>query len=77
MTAFRPPGPLPFADPLQERQEPPVKRQIQDVARWLPDRRRGALTKAFFPVSSSDLGQEPGLCAPQAQLGLRWTACGR
>jgi hypothetical protein len=31
----------PFADPLQERQEPALKRQIHHTASWPPDRWRG------------------------------------
>jgi hypothetical protein len=38
---------LPFADPLQERQEPALKQQIQDVTHWPADRRRGTPTTAF------------------------------
>jgi hypothetical protein len=56
---------LPFADPLHERQEPSLKRQVQDVARWPPDRRRGALPKRFFLLSCPDSVPGPGICALQ------------
>ena len=56
---------LPFADPLQERQGRALKRQIQDVDRWPLDRRRRALTMAFFLLSGPDPGPDPKIRAPQ------------
>ena len=47
---------LPFADPLLERQEPALKRQIQHAARWPPGKRHWALPKAFFLLSGPELG---------------------
>jgi hypothetical protein len=42
-----------------------LKRQIQRVARWTPDRRSEALLKAFFLLSGPELGPRPRLCAPR------------
>ncbi len=57
---------LPFGDPLHERQAPALKPQIQDVARWAPDRRRAALPRAFFLLSCPDPGPGPGIWALHA-----------
>jgi len=46
-----------------------LKRQIQDVARWPPDRRRTALPKGFLLLSCPDPGPGPGICALQAAAG--------
>ena len=53
-----------FADPLQERQEPTLKRQIQGVARRRPDRRHGTLPKAFSLLSDLDLSPEFWISVP-------------
>ena len=55
---------MPFADPLYERQEPALKRQIQHVACWPPGERHWALPKAFFLLSGPELGPKTwDLCA--------------
>jgi hypothetical protein len=41
-----------------------LKRQIQHVARWPPGRRRRTLPMAFFLLSRSNLGSEPGIRRP-------------
>ena len=46
---------LPFADPLLERQELALKRQIQHTARWPPGKRHWTLPKAFFLLSGPEL----------------------
>ena len=57
---------LPFADPLQERQEPALKRQIQHAARYPPGRRRRIRPMASFLLSGPDPGPDPEIRAPQA-----------
>jgi Aldo/keto reductase family len=47
---------VPFADPLYERQEPALKRQIRHVACWPSGRRHWTLPKAFFLLSGPELG---------------------
>jgi hypothetical protein len=43
-----------------------LKRQIQDVDRCPLDKRRRALTTAFFLFSGPDHGPPPGVCVPKA-----------
>jgi hypothetical protein len=55
---------LPFVDPLLERQERALKRQIQHTARRPPGTRHRALPKAFFLLSGPELGPKTwDLCA--------------
>jgi hypothetical protein len=55
---------VPFADPLYERQEPALTRQIRHVACWPPGKRDWALPKAFFLLSGPELGPGSGTYAP-------------
>jgi len=55
-------------DPLHERQELALNRQIQDAARWPPYSKGGALPTAFFLLGSPEPTPRPGLWAPQAAV---------
>jgi hypothetical protein len=54
----------PFVDPLHERQEPGLKKQIHDVARWPLSWQNGTLMMALLLLSGPDPGPLPrDLCA--------------